>query len=198
MTSYAQATAPVPAGRANRPLQDLTDEQLVVRIKQNDEQAFACLLRRHVNSIHAYLLRLTGSRADSDDLTQETFLRVWQKAHTFKPGKVRFSTWLHQIGHNLAIDLFRRRGPTFTQTAVADAQQPGPDADHAAAVQRTRVHRALTALPENQRHAILLCHQQGFSNKEAAAILGVGVRALESLLARARRTLKAELNEVRT
>lgn len=198
MTSYAEAATLVPTRRASRQLQDLTDEDLVVRIRQNDAQAFACLLRRHLNSMHTYLLRLTGSPADSDDLAQETFLRVWQKAHTFKPGKVRFTTWLHQIGHNLAIDLFRQRGRTFTRQTAAEDRQFGPDADYAAAEQQTRVYQALAALPENQRHAILLCHQQGFSNREAATILGVGVRALESLLARARRTLKAEFNEVGT
>ncbi len=198
MTSYAQAFALVSTRQANPHLQDLTDEELVARIRQNDEQAFACLLVRHLNSIHHYLLRLTGSRSDSDDLAQETFLRVWQKAHTFTPGKVRFSTWLHRIAHNLTVDQFRQMGRKQVGTVDANDKHFGPDSDRAAAELNERLGQVLTTLPENQRHAILLCHQQGFSNKEAATILGVGVRALESLLARARRTLKAELNEVLT
>jgi RNA polymerase sigma-70 factor (ECF subfamily) len=112
---------------------------------------------------------------------------------------VRFSTWLHQIAHNLCIDEFRKqtraKAGAMAVPADNDVEHIGPEADRAAAEKQASVRQALSALPENQRHAILLCHQQGFTNKEAAVILGIGVRALESLLARARRTLKAGFNE---
>lgn len=183
-----ETTDPAPA--------ELSDDQLMARVTRRDQEAFACLLDRHLNAVHGYLYRLTGSRADADDLSQDTFLRVWRKAGTFKPGRVKLTTWLHRIAHNLCVDEFRkRRNDSHIET--------NPDelcADGAAQITQLevrenveRLHIVLQGLPENQRCALVLCQIQGFSNLEAAKILGINVRALESLLARARRRLKAEL-----
>jgi len=175
---------------------ELSDEQLMARITRQDEEAFACLLGRHLNAVHGYLYRLTGSRADADDLSQDTFLRVWRKARTFKPGQVKLATWLYRIAHNLCVDEFRKRGhgevaePDFDALPGESASQSG---QLAARQSVERLNAALQVLPENQRCALVLCQIQGFSNLEAAAILGINVRALESLLARGRRRLRAEL-----
>ena len=176
-----------------------SDEELVRRVAEGDEQAFTHLLSRHLNAIHHYLFRLTGSRADSDDLAQETFLTLWRKARLYRPGRVRFSTWLHRIAHNLCIDHLRRKARAaeeeFTEAPTPGA---GPEAGRHQTEDRQRLHEALRRLPANQRDAILLCHQQGLSNRDAAIVLGIGVRAVESLLARARRTLRRELQEETT
>ncbi len=169
------------------------------RIHQGDEQAFASLLRRHLNAIHHYLFRLTGSRADSDDLAQETFFAAWRRAGTYRPGRVKFSTWLHRIAHNQFVDHYRKNRKTTREADeelpdVADSS-PGPRERRGIAEDRRRLHAALGRLPPNQRDAVLLCHQQGMSNREAATVLGVGVRALESLLARARRALRKDFQE---
>lgn len=199
MTSYATACVPdttETVESSQRSPRERSDEQLMARVCKHDQEAFTCLLGRHLNAVHAYLYRLTGSRADADDLSQETFLRVWQKASTFKPGRVKLSTWLFRIAHNLCIDQFRKRLPSddVELDEIAD-----PAADQASELlnrrKLERLNIALQGLPEAQRSAIVLCQVQGFSNLEAAEILGVGVRALESLLARARRRLKKQLPE---
>ena len=175
------------------------DEELVRRIHEGDEQAFASLLGRHLGAIHHYLFRLTGSRADSDDLAQETFFAVWRRAGTYRPGRVKFTTWLHRIAHNQFVDHYRRKareaGDDLPHTADFT---PGPQENRGIAEDRRRLHAALVRLPANQRDAVLLCHQQGMSNRQAAIVLGVGVRALESLLARARRALRKEFQEEAT
>ncbi len=177
-------------------LRELTDEQLMVRVTRNDQEAFACLLRRHLDSIHGYLIRFTGSSADADDLAQETFIRVWLKAHTFKPGRVKFTTWLHRIAHNLSVDEFRKRRAS-DEIEVAELVDEKSDQflHHVNRETQDKLKHAIGTLPETQRCALVLCQVQGFSNQDAATVLGVSLHALESLLARARRTLKATLIE---
>ena len=173
----------------------LRDEGLLTAIAAGDRAAFEALLGLHLDAIHAYLFRLTGSRADAEDLAQETFLRVWQKAGRYQPGRVKVTTWLHTIAHRLAIDSFRRKRelPEAGNLEVSDPLTD-PAVLQAAEEQQRLLDQALSALPERQRAAILLCQVQGFSNAQAAEILDVKVRALESLLARARRGLREALS----
>ncbi len=171
------------------------DEQLLLAIAGGDRSAFESLVRLHLDTIHAYLFRLAGSRADAEDLAQETFLRVWQKAGNYQPGRVRVTTWLHTIAHRLAIDSFRKKRelPAAEGLEMHDPQAD-PATRQAAAEQQRLLDVALRGLPERQRAAVLLCQVQGFSNAQAAEILGVNVRALESLLARGRRALRETLS----
>ena len=163
-------------------------------VQAGDQQAYTRLLDRHLNSVHAYVFRMTNNRADAEDIAQETFLRVWHRARTFKPGRVRFTTWLCRIAHNRCVDEFRKRRPTVDTELEAMADDaPGADDLSIAEERRKAVHAGIAALPERQRSALVLCQIQGRSNREAAQILDVSVDALESLIARARRTLKASL-----
>ncbi len=163
-------------------------------VQTGDQQAYTRLLDRHLTRVHAYVFRMTGNRADAEDIAQETFLRVWRRARTFKPGRVRFTTWLHRIAHNLCVDAFRKRRDTV-DTEVDAMADGAPPADELSAVEERRraVHAGIATLPERQRSALVLCQLQGRSNREAAEIIGVSVDALESLIARARRTLKTRL-----
>jgi RNA polymerase sigma-70 factor (ECF subfamily) len=113
----------------------------------------------------------------------------------------KLSTWLHNIAHNLCIDYFRKHKRLVPWTEDSDKSednQPGgiePDMAFLSRIDADNVKRSITALPERQRSAILLCHYQGLSNKDAALILDVSVDALESLLARGRKKLRALLSE---
>ena len=163
-------------------------------VQTGDQQAYTRLLDRHLDRVHGYIFRMTNNRADAEDIAQETFLRVWHRARTFKPGRVRFTTWLHRIAHNLCVDTFRKRRDTVA-TEIDAMADGAPAADElSAAEERSRaVHAGIASLPERQRSALVLCQIQGRSNREAAEIIGVSVHALESLIARARRTLKTRL-----
>lgn len=166
------------------------------RVRARDQAAFNRLIARHLSAIHGYLLRLTRSRADADELTQETFLRVWSRADTYRPGTVQFTTWLHRIAHNLCMDDLRRTrmepldDPDQRPSECADPEQATVARETAA-----RLDRALGALPQTQRAALLLTEVQGLSNQQVADIMNLGVRAVESLLARARRTLRERVLE---
>jgi RNA polymerase sigma-70 factor (ECF subfamily) len=176
------------------------DDSLLAAIADGDEQAYSAIVHRHGDRLYSYLLRLTRSAADAEDLLQETFLRIWRSAGSYRPGRVAASTWIHRIAHNLCIDSFRgkrRRAEIAIEaddSAPADANNGGePESALITAELLAQVEAAIARLPQSQRAALLLCQTQGFSNNEAATILGIGVRALESLLARARRTLRQHL-----
>lgn len=173
------------------------DDALLAATAHGDQRAFAALVERHADAIHGYVFRMTGSRADAEDFTQETFLRLWRKAGSYQPGRAKVSTWLHTIAHNLTVDALRR--PRAATGAAAEdfdvaADGSGPFETHAARETLERLERALAALPAQQRAALLLCQVQGFSNAEVGDILGSSVRAVESLLARARRALREALS----
>lgn len=169
----------------------------MAQVVNGDRDAFASLVRRHLDAIHAFNRRLLGNAEDAADLSQETFLRLWRRAETWQPGRVKFATWLHRIARNLCIDALRRRRETEALDVEMPADGAGPDAAPARERLQAALGRALAALPERQRSALALCHRQGMSNREAAEVLGVGVDALESLLARARRTLRSLLRDHR-
>ncbi len=161
-------------------------------VLNGDEQAFATLVERHLDALHRYLLRHTHNPADADELCQESFLKLWTQGASFDPAKGRLTTWLHRIAHHLMVDRLRRKQPTAELSAsTEELQAPVQAADP----ERLRgLDEQLAALPENQRWAVALVYLQGFSNKEAAHIMGIGRRALESLVARAKRALKAAHN----
>ena len=169
----------------------------MIRVQRQDRAAFAVLVDRHLEAIHAFNFRFLRNAEDAADLAQEAFLRVWNSAGTYRPGRVKFTTWLHRIARNLCIDLHRRRKNTEPLTSAVSDDSLRPD--QAPAEQRLAAALAheLAALPERQRTALMLCHHQGMSNRDAALVLGVSVDALESLLARGRRTLRVALRDYR-
>lgn len=180
-----------------RPMRD-PDEDLVRRIGAGDRRAASELVRRHLPKMAGLARRMLGDAAEAEDVAQEVFLRVWKHAAAWKPGQAKFETWMHRVAMNLCLDRLRR--------GVRNAGEVSLDLPDTAASatrslddrqRRERVRDALQVLPERQRAALVLCYYQERTNIEAAEILGVSVDALESLLSRARRTLKTELSAER-
>lgn len=184
--------------------ENASEIELMRRIGDGDSHAYRLLSERHLHAIHRYAARLLRDTTEAEDVTQETFLRMWTHAASFQPD-AKVSTWLHQIAHNLCVDRLRRSNTRNEQapTRNRDSEHPTP-LEQATAADRPSdllmrkqaaisVEHALAALPERQRAAIVLVHYQGMSNPEAASVIGVGVEAVESLLSRARRTLRETL-----
>lgn len=170
------------------------DAALVARIAAGDQSAVRDLVSRHTRKLTLLAWRMLKDRTEAEDVTQEVFLRVWKHAASWEPGRARFETWLHRVAVNLCYDRLRKRREVLTDTLPERADPtPGPADDlHRGEVSR-RVSAAMEILPERQRAALVLCHHQGMSNAQAAAVLEVSVEALESLLSRARRTLRKTL-----
>lgn len=173
------------------------DEELLIRIADGDPAASRALVARKLPRILGLAQRMLGDKTEAEDVAQEAFLRVWRQAPKWRPGQARFDTWLHRVSLNLCYDRLRRRREVATDDPpeVVD-DGPAPDRGLEAADTGRRVGQALAQLPDRQREAVVLCHYQELGNIEAAAVMGVTVEALESLLSRGRRSLRTALADL--
>jgi RNA polymerase sigma-70 factor (ECF subfamily) len=170
------------------------DADLVARVGAQDPAAVRTLVSRKLPRLLALATRMLGDRMEAEDVAQEAFVRIWKQAPQWQEGEARFDTWIHRVALNLCYDRLRGR----REDPVADLPdevdpQPLPDLQLEARARDERVRAALAALPVRQREALVLNYYQELSNIEAAALMGITVDALESLLARARRNLRAQL-----
>ena len=175
-----------------------SDDQLLARVAVGDPAATRAMVARKLPRLLSLAGRLLGDVAEAEDVAQEAFLRIWKQASRWRPGEARFDTWLHRVALNLCYDrLRRRRELAFADPPDRADDGPGPDRGLQAADTGRRVGAALQSLPDRQREAIVLCHYQELGNIEAAAAMGVSVEALESLLGRGRRALRAALGDMK-
>ncbi len=170
------------------------DDALVARVARGDETACRRLLDRHLGPVVAFAARILGDAVEAEDVAQESFLALWRRASRWRPGEARVSTWLHRVAKNACIDRLRRRREVALE-AAGDPIDPvaDPGAELEARQRAVIVAGAIAVLPERQRIALVLAYYQDLGNIEAAAVMEIGVEALESLLARARRRLREEL-----
>ena len=174
------------------------DAELVRNAGAGDARAAEALVRRHLPRMTGLARRMLNDAAEAEDVAQEVFLRVWREAPRWKPGQAKFETWMHRVALNLCYDRLRRKREKPDPDAgvfVADTR-PLASEEWLARQRAAKVQAALSQLPERQRAAIALVHFDEQTNIAAAAALEVSVEALESLLARGRRALKAALADV--
>jgi RNA polymerase sigma-70 factor (ECF subfamily) len=174
------------------------DDDLVRRIAAGDASAAEELVRTQLPRLSALAQRMLGDRAEAEDVAQETFLRAWRQAPHWIGGKAKFTTWMHRVTLNLCYDRLRRRRETPDAEAGLTTPDPalGAGEQWLAQQRAAYVQAALAKLPPRQRAAIALCHFEEMPQTEAAAALQLSVDALESLLARGRRALRASLADV--
>ena len=173
------------------------DDDLVLRAGRGDAAAIRALVARKLPRVLSLAQRMLFDASEAEDVAQETFIRVWKHAPRWVPGAAKFDTWLHRVALNLCYDrLRRRRERPMAETPEQVDTGPAPDRNLHALDIGKRVEASLSALPARQREAIVLCHYQELGNIEAAALMEVSVEALESLLSRGRRALRASLADL--
>ena len=176
------------------------DDDLLVRAAAiGDQSAWAILVERHLSAIVGHAWYMLDDHAEAEDVAQETFLRLFGKLGSWRPGGPQLRTWLYRVAINLCID--RQRSHRKILFDEMPDMLEGGDREPVLGErldQKITVRRALTDLPERQKTAIALVYYQGMTNREAAELLDVSVEAVESLLARARQTLRRQLDPVIT
>lgn len=171
----------------------MTDGGLLEAAAARDHAAFSEIVSRHYRPVYRLAWRMTGGAADSEDIAQEAFMRLWRN-----PLQVREAAalkgWLMRVAANVVIDRSRKpRQDDIDQSPEVADPQARPDAPLDRAQAAGLVDARIAELPERQRLVLSLVYFEGMSNIEAAGVMEVSVEAVELLLARARRSLKDSL-----
>ncbi len=179
-----------------RGFSDLDDELLIGEIQKGKQEAFVELVDRHAKRFYAVAYRLLFSKDDAEDTVQQAFLKLWERKLLWNPYKgAKFTTWFYKVVLNLCLDHNRKKRPMpFPEGMEPVDKQDGPEILLDERRKQALLDRFLQELPERQNLALTLCFYEGLSNKEAAEIIGVKVKALQSLIMRAKTTLKEKLN----
>jgi RNA polymerase sigma-70 factor, ECF subfamily len=185
MRMLSMAHSPTPRGLV------CSDDALLDRMRDDDTEAYRLLVERHIDRAYALALRIMKRPADAEDVTQEAFIKTWQKRHAWQSGRAKFSTWLYRVIVNRCIDL--QRAPR--NHCLEDVPEPPDDKDDApATIQKRQLYgqldEALAQLPQQQRAALALSYFEDQSNGEIAEVMGLTVSAVESLLKRGRQKLR--------
>ncbi len=167
-----------------------SDDVLLGQFARGDAAAARVLTDRLGPRSFSVALRMLGSRAEAEDITQEAMMRLWKVAPEWVSGQAKVSTWLYRVTMNLCVDHLRKQKPYRL------AEIPEPEDGQASVAERMQddarkdaLQLALSQLPERQRQAVVLRHIEELPNPEIAGIMGISVEAVESLTARGKRAL---------
>ncbi len=208
MLSAAAAAIPIFQTMEQNPSPARIDEskvdfELMARISKGDHAAFRQLVERHQNTVIGTVAKMLGNPSDAEDISQQVFLRIWRNARRYRPD-AKFTTYLFTITRNLVFNETRRRGrkkevsvderEENSHFQIEDSPDYRPDAELLQAELREAVDAAIAALPESQRMAVVMRRYGQLSYEEIAAVLGLSVSAVKSLLFRARSALRDSLS----
>ncbi len=187
------------------------DRARVRRARRGDRRALTELYETHHKRLLGYLLRLVGSRPLAEDVFQEVWVKVIEGLGRYREGRGTFRAWLFRVAGNAAVDRLRREGRRAGPALDAPdgetgergidrvpSERPGPDRVGAGRMFGQRLAEELRALPERQRAAVLLRHQQGMSYAELAAALGAPEGTAKTLVHRGVKTLRERLEAWKT
>lgn len=175
-------------------LEEKTDEQLLAATGRGEGAEFRALVDRYAPAVHRVAYRMLGDANGAEDIAQDTFLRLWKQAGSWQSSGAGLPAWLRRVATNLCLDRLRRRGRfdgIMPEHVVDD--QPSAASLFDQATLSAFAHRALLALPAGQRAAVVLTYYEELANGEAAEVMGMKVKAFESLLLRSRRALRANI-----
>ncbi len=188
---------------------EVSDEELMTRIREGDEEAFRVLIERHQDRVYGTVARMMGGAGpEAEEVAQDIFLRVWRSAGTYR-AEGKFTTWLMTVVRNL---VFTRAGQRKRRRDIdgedrvdeetgeslmesqPDGSTPTPLANLAYADLSKAVEEACRELPENQRMVVHLRQYEGMEFEEIAKITGMSLTAAKALMFRARESLKKKLS----
>ncbi|HET7321627.1 MAG TPA: sigma-70 family RNA polymerase sigma factor [Longimicrobiaceae bacterium] len=167
----------------------MSEHELIRRAQEGDRGAMESLYRRHSARVYSVVRRLTGDDARAEDAAQEAWLRALRSLGSFR-GQSLFSTWLHRIAVNCALE-GERRSRRKREQALPEVVEAKPAADEP--LLRRRLERAIEALPEGMRRVVVLHDVEGYTHQEIGTMLGVSEGTCKSQLFKARARLRAQL-----
>lgn len=184
-----------PAGTQEQRETAEEDARLLQHVCEGNRQAFASLVRKHTGRFYRVAYRFTANRADAEDMVQQAFIKLWERPQMWEADRnVAFTTWFHRVVMHLCLDHQKKKRPLplADDSWIEDDRQ----SQEMALLEDERqqlLETEIAALPERQRIALNLCFYENMSNQEAADIMDIRLKALQSLLMRAKMTLKERL-----
>ena len=182
-----------PPARGPRPVADLDEARLIRRSREGDVTAFEGLYRRFSPRVFGLCLRMAGDAGRAEELTQDVFVRVWEKLHLFR-GNRPFAPWLLTVANNVVISALRSRKRKESRESLADQldhrADPAPRRDSDTGMD---LEQAVRSLPEGARAVFVLHEIEGYRHDEIADLLGMAVGTSKAQLHRARRMLRERL-----
>jgi RNA polymerase sigma-70 factor (ECF subfamily) len=173
------------------------DAKTIRAVIDRDEKAFEKLIEKYKNAVFNTIYRYIGALDDAEDIFQEVFIKVWHKASSFK-GKSRFSTWLYRIVANECLAYRRKHKHKLVsldnlRDAGVTPRSLTTEMNMDETVKTRLVRKAISALPQRQKLALVLFHYDGYTYKEIACIMRTSVSSVEALIHRAKQALKKQL-----
>ena len=171
------------------------DHELLALIQDGSHRAFAELVERHTERFYRLAYRYVQNRETAEDLVQDAFLRLWENPAIWQPDrKSKFTTWFYRIVVNLCLDWQKKKRPIPLDEGLPLVDERETADEAMIRIQEQKLlEREIATLPERQRTALNLCFAEGLSNQEAAEAMGVNLKALQSLIMRAKITLKERM-----
>ncbi len=170
---------------------DYTDDELLALMQRDDTGAYRTLVERHIDRAYGVALRVIKNAADAEDVTQDAFVKAWQKRYEWQSGRAKFSTWLYRVIVNRCIDKLRVPDCEW----IENVPEPADDSEDAlSGILRQRLYveleQALSELPSLQRLALTLSYHEALSCSEVSEVMGTTLYAVESLLKRGKQGLR--------
>lgn len=177
--------------KAPEDLKMLSDDDLLLLISKDRDDAFQELVERHVDRGYAVAYRILQNGPDAEDVVQDAFLQVWSRRKVWETGRAKFSTWLFRVVSNRCIDLLRKPR-TETVDVLPELEDESNDQSQEMEKQEAvkLLEQAMMELPDQQRVAVVFSYNENMSNGEIAEIMETTVAAVESLLKRGRQKLR--------
>ena len=171
------------------------DHELLAQVQEGSRQAFAILVERHTERFYRLAYRYLQSKAAAEDVVQDAFLKLWENPSSWQPERnSKFTTWFYRVVVNICLDLRKKKGEVVLDNTVEliDDRESVDESIMRAQEQRM-LEKEIAALPERQRTALNLCFDEGLTNQEAAEVMELNLKALQSLIMRAKTTLKERM-----
>lgn len=187
-------------------MQEKTDQQLIQLISKGDQLAFAELVKRHTDRFYQLAFYTLKNKSDADDVIQTVFIKLWQNPHKWNANKSQFTTWFYRVVLNACHDLLRKQNNcqklesnikvahaqdniAYLTKHIVDDEEVRLSDNQQQAQRQQSLKYAMAQLPQAQRDAINLVVYTGLPQKQAAEIMSVTVKALESILVRAKKNI---------
>ena len=173
-----------------------SDEELVARaISADDHRAYGDLVQRHQGPVRGWLRQLTGDAVRADELAQDTFIRAWEKLHTFS-GRGKFAAWLMKLAYNTFLQSRRgaKRDQRLVEAVGSNQALMMAKSGSSLASELPDLPKMLAVLSDRERHAMVLCYAFGLSHGEASEVTGLPLGTIKSHIKRGKSKIRSRFD----